>query len=106
MKKPIDPNLDNIIDDIISPDNYEDADNAEPSLNKTDLKDDNEINFSFTGSADIPEKKDFNRQNSGFEIEAKSGGEYHHSHHHSSGKHCHSSSSHHSHHHKKKKKFQ
>lgn len=57
MKKPIDPNLDNIIDDIISPDNYENADNAEPSLNKADLKDDNEINFSFTGSADIPEKK-------------------------------------------------
>lgn len=63
MKKPIDPNLDNIIDDIISPDNYENADNAEPSLNKADLKDDNEINFSFTGSADIPEKKDLNRQN-------------------------------------------
>ena len=71
MKKPIDPNLDNIIDDIISPDNYENADNAEPSLNKADLKDDNEINFSFTGSADVPEKKDFNRQKSGFEIEAK-----------------------------------
>ena len=32
MKKPIDPNLDNIIDDIISPDNYENADNAEPSF--------------------------------------------------------------------------
>lgn len=107
MKKPIDPNLDNIIDDIISPDNYENADNAEPSLNKADLKDDNEINFSFTGSADIPEKKDLNRQKSGFEIEAKSGGEYHHSHHHhSSGEHRHSSSSHHhSHHHKKKKKL-
>lgn len=105
MKKPIDPNLDNIIDDIISPDNYENADNAEPSLNKVDLKDDNEINFSFTGSADIPEKKDFKRQKSGFEIEAKSGGEYHHSHHHSSGEHRHSSSSHHSHHHKKKKKL-
>ena len=104
MKKPIDPNLDNIIDDIISPDNYENADNAEPSLNKADLKDDNEINFSFTGSADVPEKKDLNRQNSGFEIEAKSGGEYHHSHHRSSGEHRHSSSSHHSHHHKKKKK--
>ena len=58
MKKPIDPNLDNIIDDIISPDNYENADNAEPSLNKADLKDDNEINFSFTGSADIPETAD------------------------------------------------
>ena len=103
MKKPIDPNLDNIIDDIISPDNYENADNAEPSLNK----DDNEINFSFTGSADIPKKKDLNRQKSGFEIEAKSGGEYHHSHHHhSSGEHHHSSSSHHhSHHHKKKKKL-
>lgn len=106
MKKPIDPNLDNIIDDIISPDNYENADNAEPSLNKADLKDDNEISFSFTGSADIPEKKDLNRQKSGFEIEAKSGGEYHHSHHHSSGEHRHSSSSHHhSHHHKKKKKL-
>jgi LCP family protein required for cell wall assembly len=105
MKKPIDPNLDNIIDDIISPDNYKNADNAEPSLNKADLKDDNEINFSFTGSADVPEKKDFNRQKSGFEIEAKSGGEYHHSHHHSSGEHRHSSSSHHSHHHKKKKKL-
>lgn len=106
MKKPIDPNLDNIIDDIISPDNYENADNAEPSLNKADLKNDNEINFSFTGSADIPEKKDLNRQKSGFEIEAKSGGEYHHSHHHhSSGEHRHSSSSHHSHHHKKKKKL-
>lgn len=106
MKKPIDPNLDNIIDDIISPDNYENADNAEPSLNKADFKDDNEINFSFSGSADIPEKKDLNRQKSGFEIEAKSGGEYHHSHHHSSGEHRHSSSSHHhSHHHKKKKKL-
>lgn len=107
MKKPIDPNLDNIIDDIISPDNYENTDNAEPSLNKADLKDDNEINFSFTGSADIPEKKDLNRQKSEFEIEAKSDGEYHHSHHHhSSGEHRHSSSSHHhSHHHKKKKKL-
>ena len=105
MKKPIDPNLDNIIDDIISPDNYENADNDEPSLNKADFKDDNEINFSFSGSADIPEKKDLNRQKSGFEIEAKSGGEYHHSHHHSSGEHRHSSSSHHSHHHKKKKKL-
>ena len=107
MKKPIDPNLDNIIDDIISPDNYENADSAEPSLNKADLKEDNEINFSFTGSADIPEKKGLNRQKSGFEIEAKSGGGYHHSHHHhSSGEHRHSSSSHHhSHHHKKKKKL-
>ena len=56
MKKPIDPNLDNIIDDIISPDNYENADNAEPSLNKADLKDDNEINFSFTGRASQHER--------------------------------------------------
>ncbi len=106
MKKPIDPNLDNIIDDIILPDNYENGDNAEMSLNKADLKDDNEINFSFTGNADIPEKRDLNHQKSGFEIEAKSGGEYHHSHHHhSSGEHRHSSSSHHRSHHRKKKKL-
>ena len=56
MKKPIDPNLDNIIDDIISPDNYEKADKAEPSLNIADLKDDNDIYYSFTCSAYVPEK--------------------------------------------------
>ena len=71
MKKPIDPNLDNIIDDIISPDNYENADNAEPSLNKADLKDDNEINFSFTGSADVPEKKILTAKNQDLKLKQK-----------------------------------
>lgn len=71
MKKPIDPNLDNIIDDIISPDNYENADNAEPSLNKADLKDDNEINFSFTGSADVPEKKILTAKNQNLKLKQK-----------------------------------
>ena len=128
MKKPIDPNLDNILDELTE-------ENAAPtsSSNKKvidfgiDADSDDLINFSFEGTADAPEKREKHAEEKAFEIEPKSDeasrmhhhhsteGEHHyssgeHSHSHSSGSKHHHSSSHshhhssHSHHHHKHKK--
>lgn len=127
MKKPIDPNLDNILDDILTSDskesenvlpkkeqiNEEVKNEIEEALNSKD--DSDSIDFSFDTNSQVPKKREAKPQNSGFEIEQKSEEELHRSshHHHSSGEH-HSSSSHHhsshhhsshSHHHHHKKKM-
>lgn len=118
MKKPIDPNLDNILDELTD-------ENTAPtsSSNKKvidfgiDADGDDLINFSFEGTADAPEKREKHAEEKAFEIESKSDEashvHHHHStegkHHYSSGEHHHSSShshhhSSHSHHHHKHKK--
>jgi len=123
MKKPIDPNLDNILNELI-----DENDAPTSSSNKKvidfgmDADSDDLINFSFDGTAEAPEKREKHAEEKAFEIEPKSdeasrvhhhhstegehhhsSGEHHHSHssgsehHHSNGEHHHSSS--HSHHH-------
>lgn len=108
MKKPIDPNLDNILDELTD-------ENAAPtsSSNKKvidfgmDADGDDLINFSFEGTADAPEKREKHAEEKAFEIEPKSDEasrvHHHHStegeHHHSSGEHRHSHSSGSKHHH-------
>lgn len=108
MKKPIDPNLDNILDELTE-------ENAAPtsSSNKKvidfgiDADGDDLINFSFEGTADAPEKREKHAEEKAFEIEPKSDEasrvHHHHStegeHHHSSGEHRHSHSSGSKHHH-------
>lgn len=130
MKKPIDPNLDNILDELTE-------ENAAPtsSSNKKvidfgiDADGDDLINFSFEGTADAPEKREKHAEEKAFEIEPKSdeasrvhhhhstegehhysSGEHHHSHssgskHHHSSSHSHHHSSHSHHHHKHKKRL-
>ena len=120
MKKPIDPNLDNILDDILTSDGKKN-DNTLPKKEKIQKEVKNEIeealnsseepkgiDFSFSGNAPAPEKKEIKPQNSSFEIEQKNDEAVHHSshshhssseHHSSSSHHHHSSSSHHSSHH-------
>ena len=129
MKKPIDPNLDNILDELTD-------ENAAPtsSSNKKvidfgiDADGDDLINFSFDGTADAPEKREKHAEEKAFEIEPKSdeasrvhhhstegehhysSGEHHHSHssgseHHHSSSHSHHHSSHSHHHHKHKKRL-
>lgn len=108
MKKPIDPNLDNILDDILISDskesentlpkkeqiNEEVKNEIEEALNSKD--DSDNINFSFDANTEVPKKRETKPQNADFEIEQKSDEELHRSshHHHSSGEH-HSSGSHH-----------
>lgn len=123
MKKPIDPNLDNILNELI-----DENDAPTSSSNKKvidfgmDADSDDLINFSFDGTAEAPEMREKHAEEKAFEIEPKSdeashvhhhhstegehhhsSGEHHHSHssgsehHHSNGEHHHSSS--HSHHH-------
>lgn len=123
MKKPIDPNLDNILNELI------DENDAPTSSSNKKVIDfgmgadsDDLINFSFDGTAEAPEMREKHAEEKAFEIEPKSdeashvhhhhstegehhhsSGEHHHSHssgsehHHSNGEHHHSSS--HSHHH-------
>lgn len=129
MKKPIDPNLDNILDELTD-------ENAAPtsSSNKKvidfgiDADGDDLINFSFDGTADAPEKREKHAEEKVFEIEPKSdeasrvhhhstegehhysSGEHHHSHssgseHHHSSSHSYHHSSHSHHHHKHKKRL-
>ena len=130
MKKPIDPNLDNILDELTD-------ENTAPtsSSNKKvidfgiDADGDDLINFSFEGTADAPEKREKHAEEKAFEIEPKSdeasrvhhhhstegehhysSGEHHHSHssgskHHHSSSHSHHHSSHSHHHHKHKKRL-
>lgn len=130
MKKPIDPNLDNILDELTD-------ENAAPtsSSNKKvidfgiDADGDDLINFSFEGTAEVPEKREKHAEEKAFEIEPKSdeasrvhhhhstegehhysSGEHHHSHssgskHHHSSSHSHHHSSHSHHHHKHKKRL-
>ncbi len=123
MKKPIDPNLDNILNELI-----DENDAPTSSSNKKvidfgiDADSDDLINFSFDGTAEASEMREKHAEEKAFEIEPKSdeasrvhhhhstegehhhsSGEHHHSHssgsehHHSNGEHHHSSS--HSHHH-------
>ncbi len=108
MKKPIDPNLDNILDDILTSDskesentlpkkeqiNEEVKNEIEEALNSKD--DSDSIDFSFDANTEVPKKRETKPQNADFEIEQKSDEELHRSshHHHSSGEH-HSSGSHH-----------
>lgn len=113
MKKPIDPNLDNILDDILTSESKADE-NVLPEKEQIKEKIKNEIeevlnsddnsenvDFSFGGNAEAPEKRENRHQKSGFEIAPKSENELHHSSHRSSGEHHHSSNGHHSseHHH-------
>ncbi len=130
MKKPIDPNLDNILDELTD-------ENTAPTLGSNkkvidfgiDADGDDLINFSFEGTADAPEKREKHAEEKAFEIEPKSdeasrvhhhhstegehhysSGEHHHSHssgskHHHSSSHSHHHSSHSHHHHKHKKRL-
>ena len=125
MKKPIDPNLDNILDDILASESKasesvlpkkeqiseEIKNEIEETLNSSDEGEN--IDFSFGENVPTTEKKENAAQKSDFEITPKSeseihrsahssSGEHHHSsgeHHHSSGSHHHSSEHHHSSHH-------
>ncbi len=124
MKKPIDPNLDNILDDIVGDSPKSDS-QAKKVIDAGIDTENNDIDFSFGGNAEAPVKRSERPKNKEFEIESKPtcethlserhhSGEHHHSsehHHHSSSgeHHHHSSSSHGSHshhkHHKHKKKM-
>lgn len=130
MKKPIDPNLDNILDDILASESKasesvlpkkeqiseEIKNEIEETLNSSDEGEN--IDFSFGENVPATEKKENTAQKSDFEITPKSeseihrsayssSGEHHHSsHHHTDGSHhSHSSSHHSSHHHHHKKKM-
>ena len=128
MKKPIDPNLDNILDDILASESKasesvlpkkeqiseEIKNEIEETLNSSDEGEN--IDFSFGENVPITEKKENASQKSDFEITPKSeseihrsayssSGEHHHSsHHHTDGSHHSHSSSHHSSHHRHHKK--
>ena len=128
MKKPIDPNLDNILDDILASESKasesvlpkkeqiseEIKNEIEETLNSSDEGEN--IDFSFGESVPATEKKENTAQKSDFEITPKSeseihrsahssSGEHHHSsHHHTDGSHHSHSSSHHSSHHRHHKK--
>lgn len=111
MKKPIDPNLDNVLDDILTSQSSN-KENALPEKEqiKQDVaseieevlnsdKGNEDINFSFSEGAPVTEKREKKQQSSGFDIAQKSDSEIstsHHSHHshHSSSGHSHSSGSH------------
>lgn len=108
MKKPIDPNLDNILNELI------DENDAPTSSSNKKVIDfgmgadsDDLINFSFDGTAEAPEMREKHAEEKAFEIEPKSDEashvHHHHStegeHHHSSGEHRHSHSSGSEHHH-------
>lgn len=108
MKKPIDPNLDNILNELI------DENDAPTSSSNKKVIDfgmgadsDDLINFSFDGTAEAPEMREKPAEEKAFEIEPKSDEasrvHHHHStegeHHHSSGEHRHSHSSGSEHHH-------
>ena len=118
MKKPIDPNLDNILDDILASESKasesvlpkkeqiseEIKNEIEETLNSSDEGEN--IDFSFGENVPATEKKENAAQKSDFEITPKSESEIHRSahsssgeHHHSSGSHHHSSEHHHSSHH-------
>ena len=113
MKKPIDPNLDNILDDILASESKasesvlpkkeqiseEIKNEIEETLNSSDEGE--KIDFSFEENVPATEKKENAAQKSDFEITPKTESEIHRSAHSSSGEHHHSSGSHHhsSHHH-------
>lgn len=118
MKKPIDPNLDNILDDILASESKasesvlpkkeqiseEIKNEIEETLNSSDEGEN--IDFSFGENVPTTEKKENSAQKSDFEITPKSESEIHRSaysssgeHHHSSGSHHHSSEHRHSSHH-------
>ena len=113
MKKPIDPNLDNILDDILTSKSKasesvlpkkeqiseEIKNEIEETLNSSDEGE--KIDFSFEKNVPATEKKENSAQKSDFEITPKSESEIHRSAYSSSGEHHHSSGSHHhsSHHH-------
>lgn len=113
MKKPIDPNLDNILDDILASESKasesvlpkkeqiseEIKNEIEETLNSSDEGE--KIDFSFGENVPTTEKKENTAQKSDFEITPKSESEIHRSAYSSSGEHHHSSGSHHSseHHH-------
>lgn len=117
MKKPIDPNLDNILDDILASESKasesvlpkkeqiseEIKNEIEETLNSSDEGEN--IDFSFGENVPITEKKENTAQKSDFEITPKSESEIHRSAYSSSGEHHHSSSHHSSHHHHHKKKM-
>ena len=117
MKKPIDPNLDNILDDILASESKasesvlpkkeqiseEIKNEIEETLNSSDEGEN--IDFSFGENVPITEKKEKTAQKSDFEITPKSESEIHRSAYSSSGEHHHSSSHHSSHHHHHKKKM-
>ena len=107
MKKPIDPNLDNILDDILASESKasesvlpkkeqiseEIKNEIEETLNSSDEGEN--IDFSFGENVPTTEKKENAAQKSDFEITPKSESEIHRSAHSSSGEHHHSSGSHH-----------
>ena len=123
MKKPIDPNLDNILNELIDENDAPTSSSYKKVIDfGMDADSDDLINFSFDGTAEAPVMREKHAEEKAFEIEPKSdeanrvhhhhstegehhhsSGEHHHSHssgsehHHSNGEHHHSSS--HSHHH-------
>ncbi len=127
MKKPIDPNLDNILDDLMNESTVPTSAHNKKIVDAgMEAGGDDLINFSFDGTAEAPKRREERTEEKAFEIEPKSDetnrvhhhhsseGEHQHSageHHHSSGEHYHSSShshhhsSHSHHHHKHRKKL-
>lgn len=108
MKKPIDPNLDNILNELIDENDAPTSSSYKKVIDfGMDADSDDLINFSFDGTAEAPVMREKHAEEKAFEIEPKSDEasrvHHHHStegeHHHSSGEHRHSHSSGSEHHH-------